>query len=200
MMKKQVNLYQPSCYPKREKATFSQFLVLFFICVSASLIVYYFATNQTNLLNEQLLARKNAISEQQLMFSDLVAELQKKRAPDDKLRLYSTLQNEVKAKQRLLASISGIDMKESVSFSELMRGLSYSDMPDLTINYFSMVGNTLNITGNAKQSDSVPLWLSNMQLTKELSSVSFKALSINENQGFFSFQLTNSDFKGQRNE
>jgi Tfp pilus assembly protein PilN len=200
MMKKQINLYQPNCYPKREKATFPQFLMLFFICVSTSIFVYFFANNQTNLLNEQLSVHKISISEQQLILANLVSELQNKRAPDNKLRMHSALQNEVKAKQRLLASLSGIDLKESVSFSSLMRGLSYSYMPDITINHFSMVGATLNITGEAKHSDSVPLWLSNIQLSKELSSISFKALSINENKGFFSFQLMNSDFKGTTNE
>ncbi|WP_413701265.1 PilN domain-containing protein [Psychromonas sp. KJ10-10] len=137
---------------------------------------------------------------QQLMLSDLVQTLQKNRAPEDKLRLQQSLQEEVKAKQRLLTRLSGIDLQESVSFSELMRGLSYANMPEVTINHFSMVERTLNISGEAKQSDSVPLWLSNIQLTKELSSVAFKALSITENEGVFSFQLTNTDVKGNKND
>ena len=199
-MKKQVNLYQPSCYPKREKATFSQFLVLLLFCVFASLGSYFFVTQQTKSVNEQLLAHKKLLSEQQLQLSDLVLALQKQRAPDDKLRLYSVLQSEVQAKQRLLASLAGIDVKDLVSFSELMRGLSYADMPHLTINRFSMVSGTLNISGDAKHSDSVPLWLSNMQVTEELSTLAFKALAIKEEKGFFTFQLTNSDSKGRKSE
>ncbi|PKG39831.1 hypothetical protein [Psychromonas sp. Urea-02u-13] len=199
-MKKQVNLYQPSCYPKREKATFSQFLALFVICLLASLLSYFVMNHQSQSANERLLEHKKSISEQQLQLSSLVAELQKKRAPDAKLRLHSMLENEVKAKQRLLATLAGIDVKESVSFSELMRGLAYADMPNLTINHFSMISGTLNITGDAKYSDSLPLWLSNMQITDELSAMAFKALSIKEKKGFFTFQLTNSELKGKASE
>jgi len=200
VIKKQVNLYQSSCYPKREKATFSQLLLLFAVCFSASVASYFVVNNQTQSVNERLLNHKVSIANQQLVLSDLVVELQKKRAPDEKLRLFSQLQSEVTAKQRLLVTLAGIDIKETVSFSQLMRGLSYADMPDLTINQFSMVSGTLNISGDAKQSDSLPLWLSNIQLTKELSNVAFGALSITEQKGFFTFQLTNSDIKGKNGE
>ena len=199
-MKTQVNLYQPSCYPKREKATFAQFLGLFIICISVSLLSYFVVKYQTQSLQERLSEQQQVVTEQQVVLNQLVVELQKKRAPDDKLRLHSRLQNEVTAKQRLLASIAGIDVEDLVSFSALMRGLSYANMDDLTINHFSMVDGVLNIKGDAKHSNSVPLWLSNLQVTKELSGVAFKALSIEEASGFFSFKLTNSDFKGAANE
>lgn len=199
-MKTLVNLYQPSCYPKREKATFTQFLMLFMICISASLVAYFFSNNQTQTLQDQLANHKTSISNKQSELSSLVVELQKKRAPDEKLRLYSKLQNEVKAKQRIIASIAGIDVQDLVSFSALMRGLSYANMDNLSINHFSMVEGVLNISGDAKHSDSVPLWLSNLQVTKELSSVAFKALSIEETDGFFHFKLSNSKLKGAGNE
>ncbi|GLS89484.1 hypothetical protein GCM10007916_05510 [Psychromonas marina] len=199
-MKTQVNLYQPSCYPKREKATFPQFIGFFIICISVSLASYFIANYQTQSLQEKLADQQTAISEQQVKLEQLVVELQKKRAPDDKLRLHSRLQNEVTAKQRLLASIAGIDVEDLVSFSALMRGLSYANMDDLTINHFAMHKGVLNIRGDAKHSNSVPLWLSNLQVTKELSGVAFKALSIEEADGVFSFKLTNSDTKGAANE
>jgi Tfp pilus assembly protein PilN len=199
-MKKHINLYHPSYYPKREKATFSQFLILLFVCILASGVGYFYTIQETGSLNEQLSAQKVSVAEQQVLLSDLVVVLQKSRAPENKLRLHKELQDEIKAKQRLLARLSGIDLEESVSFSELMRGLSYANMPNLSINHFSMLGGTLNITGNAKQSDSVPLWLANIQLTKELSNVAFKAISITENEGVFSFQLSNRDVKGKTNE
>ena len=200
MIKTQVNLYQASCYPKREKATFSQFLGLLGVCLLASLVSYFGVNNQMQSAQERLLKQRASIENQQLVLSDLVVELQKKRAPDEKLRWFSQLQNEVSAKQRLLATLAGIDIKETVSFSQLMRGLSYADMPDLTINQFSMVAGSLNISGDAKQSDSLPLWLSNIQLTEELSSVAFSAMSIKKQKGYFTFQLTNSDFKGKGGE
>lgn len=197
-MKKQINLYQPSCYPKGEKATFSQFSVLLLVCICLSVLSYFVVSHQSKSLAGRLLAQQNSVSEQQIKLSDLVVELQQKRAPEDKLRLHSALQDEVKAKQRLLASIAGMDIAELVSFSELMFGISHAYLPDLSITHFSMVSGVLNISGQAKHSNSVPLWLSNVQVTKELSAVAFKSISIKEEKGFFTFELTNSDLKGKR--
>jgi hypothetical protein len=199
-MKKQVNLYQPSCYPKREKGTFPQFLAVFVVCFSLSLLTYFFSAYQTQSIKEKLANHKVSNDQKQLVLSELVVELQKKRAPDEKLRLHSRLQNEVTAKQRILASIASIDVEDLVSFSALMRGLSYANMEDLSINHFTMKEGILNIRGDAKHSDSVPLWLANLQVTDELSAVSFKAISIEEVNGFFSFKLTNSELKGGANE
>lgn len=199
-MKTQVNLYQPSCYPKREKATFSQFIGLLILCISVSLLSYFIANYQTASLQKKLSEQQQKATEQQVVLAQLVAELQKKRAPDDKLRLHSRLQSEVTAKQRLLASITGMDIEHRVSFSALMRGLSNANMDELTITYFSMVDGVLNITGDAKHSNSVPLWLANLQVTEDLSDIAFKALFIEETSGVFSFKLTNSELKGAANE
>ncbi|WP_022940968.1 hypothetical protein [Psychromonas hadalis] len=199
-MKIQLNLYHPSCYPKREKATFRQLLSLLTLCISASLLCYFVVNKQAQTLNELILIQKIQLTDKQLQLSDLVVELQKNRAPDNKLRQHATLQSEIKAKQRLLSSLAGIDLQEQLSFSALMRGLSYADMPDVTLHRFSMVEGILNIEGDAKQSDSVPLWLSNMQVTAALPSVAFNALSISEQRGFFTFQLTNSKLKGKNSE
>lgn len=200
MMKKQVNLYQQSCYPKRQKASFTEFLMVVFVCISVSLLSFIVTHSQNKSLNEQLATHQSKVENQRLMLSELTVELQKRAVPDEKIRLHSVLQKEVNAKQRLLASIAGIDMQDLVSFSALMRGLSYANMPDLSINHFSMVKGILNIVGDAKHSDSVPLWLANMQLTKELSGVAFDTLSIEETKGFFTFQLTNSNLKGKTDE
>jgi len=199
-MKKQVNLYQPSCYPKRQKWTFLQFVMVLCGCILVSLSAYFITRYQVDSLNTQLVAHKAEVAKQQTQLYALTAELKKRRAPESKLRLHKRLNSEVIAKQRLIASIAGIDVQDLVSFSALMRGLSYANMPDLSINNFSVKEGVLNISGNAKQSDSLPLWLSNVQITKELSDISFKSLSIEEEKGFFSFKLTNSDLKGKVNE
>lgn len=194
-MKKRINLYQENCYPIREKLQFSHFFILFFVCIALSASSYFMANRQANSLNAQLVVHKTDINHQQSVLSDLTVKLDLNKAPDAQYRRHLILKNEVAAKQRLLTSISSIDVQELVSFSELMRGLSYANMPHLSIQHFSMIEGDLNITGNAKYSDSVPLWLSNIQVTKELSKVKFNALSIKQKQGFFTFQLTNRTAK-----
>ncbi|WP_019614564.1 hypothetical protein [Psychromonas ossibalaenae] len=194
-MKKQINLYQPSCYPIREKATFKQFLLLLGICLSSALILHLFLADQYAEKQSAAQAHKKVLDAKQSELSLLITEVQKKRTPAHKTRELLALQDETAAKQRLLGSLAGIDIGVVVSFSELMRGLSLADTNSVSINSFSVMNGRLNIAGVAKQSDSVPLWLSKIQETDELADITFSQLQILGEAGRFSFQLTNNGKK-----
>ncbi|WP_028862444.1 hypothetical protein [Psychromonas aquimarina] len=194
-MKKQINLYQPSCYPVRAKATFKQFLLLLGVCVSSALILNLFLADQYAEKQAAAQAHKKVLSEKQSELSLLITEVQKKRTPAHKTRELLALQDEIDAKQRLLGSLAGIDIGVVVSFSELMRGLSLADTNNVSINHFSVINGRLNISGLAKQSDSVPLWLSKIQKTDELADIAFSELQILGEAGHFSFQLSNAQDK-----
>ena len=193
-MKKQINLYQPSCYPKREKATFKQFLALLGICFFSVFALMLVLNKQFADTHEIAQQHKALISNKQVKLNELLSELQNNHAPESKVRQHLELQDEIRAKQRLLASLSGIELGETVSFSELMRGLSLTHISTLSINDFSIIDGRLNISGVAKQSDSVALWLTKAQTTKELSGIAFEKLKIAdaENAKGFFFELTNS--------
>jgi hypothetical protein len=193
-MKKQINLYQPSCYPKREKATFKQFLALLGICFFAVFILILTLNNQLATTEEATVQHKALLTKKQAELSGLVIQLQNKRAPEEKVRRQHNLQEEIAAKQRLLANLSGIELEMTVSFSQLMRGLSLADIRTISIDEFSIIDGRLNITGQAKYSDSVALWLTKVQSTKELADIGFEKLTISDNNdgGAFSFKLTNS--------
>ena len=193
-MKKQINLYQPSCYPKREKATFKQFLTLLGICLFSVLVLYLILNKQ--FVNTQEIAQQNKalLTKKQSELSVLVTELQNNRAPESKVRKQLALQAEVEVKQRLLANLAGVELGVTVSFSELMRGLSLANMRSISIDNFSIIDGRLNISGQAERSDSVPLWLTKIQTTKELSGIAFEKLKISDAdnaKGFF-FQLSNN--------
>ena len=80
-----------------------------------------------------------------------------------------------------------------MSFPILMKGLSLAKMNTISITAFSIVDGRLNISGTAKYSDSVALWLNQFQEIKELSNVSFDKLilSARNHRQDFSFKLTN---------
>ncbi len=142
---------------------------------------------------EQIQLHKALLTEKQTELSSLVVELQKKRAPEHLIRQQQALQSEVKAKQRLLNSLSGIDVQVVTNFSKLMRGLAAADMKEISIEGFSIVTGNMNITGKAKYSNSVPLWLTQIQATDELSGLSFEELNITDESAYYSFQLSNSN-------
>ncbi len=190
-MKKQINLYQPSCYPKREKVTFKQFLLLTGICLFSVLVLHLVLNKQFAKIQQMTQQQKALLMIKESELSVLVTELQNNRAPESKIREQLALQAEVDAKQRLLGSLAGIELGIVVSFSELMRGLSLANMRTISIDNFSIIEGRLNISGQAKQSDSVPLWLTKIQTTKELAGIAFEKLKISDNAKGFSFQLSN---------
>lgn len=191
-MKKQINLYQPSCYPRRQKFTCRQFVFLAAVCLFVVLALHLVLNNQ--FAKTQVIAAQHQalLAVKQGELAALVTKLQNNRAPDAKIRQQLALQAEVDAKQRLLGSLSGIDLAVVVSFSELMRGLSLASMSAISIDHFSIIDGRLNISGQAKESDSVPLWLTKIQTTNELAGIAFERIKIAENPRGFSFQLSNN--------
>lgn len=192
-MKKQINLYQPSCYPKREKATFKQFLILFALCFFSLAALYLIINKQLADTQERTRQHKALLIKKQSELSALITELQNNRAPESKLQQQRALQDEIAVKQRLLASLAGVELGETVSFSALMRGLSLAHTGTVSINNFSIIDGRLNISGQARESDSVPRWLTKIQTTQELSGIAFETLTISDsvNSKGFSFQLSN---------
>ena len=193
-MKKQINLYQPCCYPKREKATFKQFLILLGICLFSMLVLCLILNKQFAGLQETTLQQQTLRIKKQNKLSLFVTKLQNHRTPESELQQQLAIQDKIKAKQRLLASLAGIELHVTVSFSELMRGLSLANTSAVSIHDFSIIDGRLNISGQAKQSDSVPLWLTKLRTIKELSGVTFEKLKISDSgdsKGFF-FQLSNN--------
>lgn len=205
-MKKQINLYQPSCYPKREKATFKQFLALLASCLFSLLVLCLILNKQFVNLQETTQQHQNLRLKKQNELNMLVTKLQNHQIPESKLQQQLALQDEIKAKQRLLASLAGMELDVTVSFSELMRGFSLANTSAVSIHDFSIIDGRLNISGQAKQSDSVPLWLTKLQTIKELSGITFEKLKIadaGDTKGFF-FQLSNNlkkeTLKGKHND
>ena len=190
-MKKQINLYQPSCYPKREKATFKQFIFFTAACLIIAATAQLFMNRQLQQTQQQELQQKDVIDNKQKQLMALVSELQKNRAPESKIREQRTLQDEIAAKQRLLASLGEIEF-EVVSFSQLMKGLSLASINSISIDHFSIIDGRLNIAGQAKKGDSVPLWLAKIQTTPELADIAFEQLTISESDNGFLFQLSNA--------
>lgn len=193
-MKNKINLYQPSCYPKREKVTFRQFFIFACVCLLWLILTPFFANQGVDNAKQALKAQEAQLASQQDELNILVVELQKNRAPDSKVREQLALQTEIEAKRMLLASLGEIEI-EVIRFSDLMKGLSLAKTEDISIENFSMVDGRLNIAGFAKQGDSVPLWLSKIQTTDELMHVAFEQLNISENSQGFTFLLSNKTEK-----
>lgn len=198
-MKNKINLYQPSCYPKREKVTFKQFAVFASVCLLWLISTPFFANQGVDSAKQKMQSQESKLVAKQEQLNLLVIELKKNRAPDSKVREQLALQKDIQAKQQLMVTLSEIDI-EIISFSELMKGLSMATTDAISINKFSIIDGRLNIAGYAKQGDSVPLWLSKVQTTDELMHIAFEQINISEDKQGFTFSLTNSHEKKNNNE
>lgn len=191
-MKKQINLYQPSCYPKREKATFKQFLLLVSVCLIAVSLLNFILAHQAERIERQALQHQSILKAKEEQLSGLSIKLQRNKAPESKSRELKALQSEIKGKQSLLDSLADIELAVTTRFSKLMLGLSLANMKDISIGHFSIINGVLNLSGQARKSDSLPLWLTNMQKTEQLSGIAFKTLEITNEKEGYSFKLTNN--------
>jgi len=190
-MKKQINLYHESYFPKRQLATFKQFVVLLGVSLVALVLLNVVLNQQLSNIKKNMQAQQTEVKAKQQQLSSLLTRLQSQRAPQSKLREQSLLEAEIAGKQRLLESLSGVEFGVVVSFSDLMRGLALANIDTLSIDKFSVQQGRLNISGKAKNSDSVPLWLTKIQATDELSEIAFKKLQIHDKENHFSFNLSN---------
>lgn len=193
-MKNTINLYQPSCYPKREKVTFKQFFIFASVCLLWLILTPFFTNQGINNAKQKLQVQEARLTSKQDELNRLVVELQKNRAPESKIRAQFALQTEIEAKRQLLSSLGEIEI-EVIRFSDLMKGLSIANTEEVSIDNFSMVDGRLNISGFAKQGDSVPLWLSKIQNTDELLNIAFEQLNISEDSQGFTFLLSNKTEK-----
>ena len=192
-MKTQINLYQPNCYPKREKATFKQFFIVVVLCIISVTALVLVLQNQLASLQSRSESHKVMMTEKQSELSQLVVQLQNNRAPEAKVKQQQNLEEEISARKNLLASLSGVELSMTLSFSDLMIGLSNADLATISIEQFSIIDGRLNIIGKAKYSDSVALWLTKAQSTAELSEISFEKMAMNymDEQQVFLFKLIN---------
>jgi Tfp pilus assembly protein PilN len=192
-MKNQINLYHESCFPERPLATFKQFVVLMGACILVVALIKIVFNHQAANIQKAIQAQQMQLETQQQQLATLLDRLQSQRAPQSKLRELDFLEAEISGKKRLLGSLSGVELGVVISFSDLMRGLSLANIDSLSIDKFSVQQGRLNITGKAKNSDSVPLWLTNIQSTDELSEIAFTTLQIHDKDSYFSFDLSNAE-------
>jgi len=191
-MKKQINFYQPSCYPKRRKATFKQFVGVVSLCLCAAIILTAVLKIQLANTKANTLAHKQLLVTKQAELNHVIAVLKDNSERALKVNEKLALNAEISAKQKLLSTLSKLDSGEGMNFPILMKGLSLANMNTINIHAFSIIDGHLDISGTAKYSDSVALWLNQFQEIKELSNVSFNKLilSARRNHHDFSFKLT----------
>ena len=94
-MKTQINLYQASCYPKREKATFKQFFSLVGLCLFSVFLLNFILAQQAEKIEKQTLLHREILKEKELQLSGLLTKLQSNRAPESKTRELTALQAEI---------------------------------------------------------------------------------------------------------
>lgn len=192
-MKQSINLYPPSCQPQKIKFNFIQLMLLVIACLAFTAVVEGFIIHQEGKIaaKQQVVTEQSTLLQKQL--ADAVVQLQAKRPPQGKVQTKQKLVEEVASKQRLLRNLQQIDLGLVVSFSELMLGLSKADIEQVSIAKFAINNGKLSIAGNALHSDSVPMWLTQLQTTSELKEVAFTGVEIVEDKHRFKFQLSNID-------
>jgi len=190
-MKTNINLYHTSCQAKTLHFSLSQLVMLTVASVVFSALAF-FATNEfINKYNADKVIAQSELLRLQDEFTALIEAEAKTNAADLHLKLKEQLLQSIAVRQHLLTSLTVLDFEAELNFPDLMLGLSDTNTDKLTISRFSILHNKLNLQGQAKQGELIPQWLSRMQQSPELKTVSFDHIHISKQKNTFFFQVNN---------
>lgn len=189
-MKKRINLYLPELHPVQQRLSLPHIVLLCGLallgCVIASVtgnILIMQEKKQIPLLTTEF----ENLTQQKKHLSDTLAQ----RRPASFLMIEFRERNEeLEAKQLLLAHIDKLGHLDSQGFSPWMRDLALSHRSDISVQSFDIENNQIQITGDANGNDAVPAWIASFKDYPKLQDRQFSALQVERSkQGVLQFKL-----------
>jgi len=190
-MKTNINLYHASCQPQKTHFSFSQLIILLVACIAFSVLAAFTTIELAKQGEIDKVSAESELLRLQNAFAILLDEETKNNAVEETTKAKKLLLQHIADKQRLLTSLKELDLEEGVGFPELISGLSETNTDQLTLTRISILNNKLSIQGQAKQGELIPQWLTRMQASPALKTVSFDNIQIIKQNGTFLFQVNN---------
>ena len=186
-MKTNINLYQASCYLQKPKASWDQMLLCLSFSIVCMIFLKFYLDNKSDQLQQSSQEIKFLIVTKQEDLSSLSIKLVKQQMPIQKVQEVLELEKQIEFYQNISQNRS----LEHKNYSIVMNELFLSKTDSINIKNFVIRNGKLDISGNALNSNSVPLWLLNMQSKKLLSEHSFDNFTLSGSDGHFRLNLQN---------
>jgi len=191
-MKTRVNLYTQAFRPKKERFTLTQAIVAIVSALLLMLTLTILSENENNLLTQKVtLAQKaeNELASEVDVLSAKVARHVQNPALDQQLALLNT---RLQYRDELLVQLSELAQVQTSGFAILMADLASQRDKDIRINQIRLAGESMTLTGIARNHDAIPRWIGKFSAAKSLQGREFSQLNITRNEDdIIAFTLTN---------
>jgi len=191
-MKTRVNLYTQAFRPKKERLTLTQALVATGTALLLMLTLTILSENENNLLTQEVALAQKAESELASeidVLSAKVARHVQNPALDQQLALLNT---RLQYRDELLVQLSELAQVQTSGFAILMSDLASQRDKDIRINQIRLAGESMTLTGIARNHDAIPRWIGKFSAAQSLQGREFSQLNISRNEDdIIAFTLTN---------
>ena len=191
-MKTRVNLYTQAFRPKKERLTLTQAMVVIVSSILLMLTLTILSENENSLLTHKVALAKTAVSELAAevdVLSAKVARHVQNPALDQQLAL---LNIRLQYRDELLVQLSALAQVQTSGFAILMSDLAAQRDKDIRITQIRLAGESMMLTGLARNHDAIPRWIGKFSAAKSLQGREFSRLNITRNEDdIIVFTLTN---------
>jgi len=191
-MKTRVNLYTQAFRPKKERLTLTQAIVATGSALLLMLTLTILSENENSLLMQKVALAQKAESElasEVDVLSAKVARHVQNPALEQQLALLNT---RLQYRDELIVQLSELAQVQTSGFAILMSDLASQRDKDIRINQIRLAGESMTLTGIARNHDAIPRWIGKFSAAQSLQGREFSQLNITRNEDdIIAFTLTN---------
>jgi len=191
-MKTRVNLYTQAFRPKKEHLTLTQAIVATGSALLLMLTLTILSENENSLLTQKVALAQKAESElasEVDVLSAKVARHVQNPALEQQLALLNT---RLQYRDELIVQLSELALVQTSGFAILMSDLASQRDKDIRINQIRLAGESMTLTGIARNHDAIPRWIGKFSAAQSLQGREFSQLNITRNEDdIIAFTLTN---------
>ena len=203
-MKRRLNLYTESYYPKVEFFTFNSLLGLSGLLIVGLLLAQAYLQHKYEALNIERNQAQSVVDDRQDILEELTSAVTSREQDADLVASLSLTQDELALKQRLLSEVKGRENLKSKGFSVLLLDLARYHEPELWLTSIAVDQENMRFAGQAADSTSVPKWVKQLGNASSFKGHEFAGTRVyrQDNQLHFvlSSQLSNLETKAAADE
>jgi len=189
-----INLYPQHLKPKKEYLTLGNVLLswcVVAVAIGAVTLLFHYQNSQTEQSLAGYQSQDTSLSNQLIR---LQAKLQKHKPAADKVAAVARLKMEIQSKKDSLKAVGEYDESQQLGYSGVMKSLADIGRDDISLNSIIMDSNRLDITGLARNAESIPSWINQFKSELNLVGRTFEKLKISRNdKQLITFELKSKE-------
>ena len=186
----QINLYTAEFQPRRAWLTAAHLLLGCAAILALGLLIGLAQLWHSSRLQRELGALETAVKTEQAALAAAQAQLDQRRPSPALTRELARAQAEEAAKKQLLDALEAGALTDRVGYARILVGLARHPLDGLWLEGIDIKGSEVNLTGNTRSADLVPLYIDTIVQDTDFGPRSYDSLSVKaDDKGTLAFAL-----------